>query len=130
MLVLRKCALVMLLALWVPMSSHCLLVTLSGLDSLSCCSHEEASTDASHEDECSTDACATIESGFYKTEKARVAAPHPELQLALFDGLELEATPHRSASPPLDAKFPPELTSSLHFRMRAAIPARAPTPPC
>lgn len=60
-----KALLALILAVfWLPVTMHCALEGLPGLDFLACCSHEDATP---HEDDdCQGDACAVVESGFYK----------------------------------------------------------------
>lgn len=123
---LKKIALAVLVAVWLPATSHCLLVALSGLESLACCSHEKATSTASHGNDCHTDTCASVESGLYKVEAGDVLAPAPLLTLALFDCWELTGQHTRSLSARSAFDQPAELLPSLHFRTRAALPSRAP----
>jgi hypothetical protein len=54
-----------LAVLWLPVTMHCSLEGLSGFEFLICCAHDDAA--APHEDnDCEADACAVVESGFYK----------------------------------------------------------------
>jgi hypothetical protein len=54
-----------LAVLWLPVTMHCSLEALPGLEFLICCAHDD--TAAPHEDDdCEADACAVVESGFYK----------------------------------------------------------------
>jgi len=123
---LKKLTMVILLALWVPVTSHCVLVALSGLEEFACCDHSEEESLPAHEDECATDACSILESGFYKTEVEAVATPARVLNLIVFEIPEplphptLGAASCRSADPPAD------LIPTVSFRTRTALPARAP----
>ncbi|HKS37334.1 MAG TPA: hypothetical protein VJW76_09110 [Verrucomicrobiae bacterium] len=114
-----------LLVLWVPLTMHCRLESLPGMEFLACCPHEEA---APHQDsDCDDDACAVVESASYKTENGRIAIPTPVLVPALFLAplLRLEAIPavnHLAFEKPS-----PELPVSWQFSFRAALPPRAPS---
>lgn len=123
---LKKLALAVLVAVWVPATSHCLLVALSGLESLACCSHEEPAPVAPHDSDCHTDTCASVESGLYKVEVSQLPAPAPLLTLALFDCWEPGRRSRPGLSAPRASDPPVELLPSLHFRTRAALPPRAP----
>ena len=123
---LKKTVLALLVAVWLPATSHCLLVALSGLESLACCSHEEPPLRTSHDNDCHTDTCASVESGLYKVEASQVLAPAPASVLMLFDCRALE----RQSTPGLAGRTAPnrpaELLPSVHFHTRAALPPRAP----
>ncbi len=126
MTLLRKIALVLLVALWVPATSHCLLVALSGLESPACCSEIKTDSSEPHDSDCSTDGCAGVESGRYKTEHSRLAAPQPLMTLVLFDAPALDDRPSilpsaGEASDPL-----PTFVTAVQFQTRTALPARAP----
>jgi len=127
---LKKIGLVILVTAWLPATSHCLLVALSGLESLACCASDSFESTASPDENCDGDACAAVEAGFYKLETVQVAAPQPMLELALFES----GIPDKQLSSPQSTQatvsIPLELRPSLHFRMRASLPARAPTLPC
>lgn len=126
---LKKITLVILAAVWLPATSHCLLVALSGLESLTCCAAESAKATAPQEEECDADACATVEAGFYKIETVHVA-PQSLPKLMLFESCALDRRSLSSESAPEFISVPLELRPSLHFRTRASLPARAPTLPC
>lgn len=116
----------MLVAVWLPATSHCLLVALSGLESLACCSHETPAPVAPHDKDCHTDTCGSVESGLYKVEIGQPVAPAPLLTLALFDCWEPVGQSTPGLSTPGASDPPAELLPSLHFRTRAALPSRAP----
>ena len=114
-----------LVVLSVPMTMHCSLESLAGMEFLVCCPHEEA---APHQDsDCEDDACAVVESGCYKTENNRVAVPTPMLVpvLLLTPLLRLEVIPAVNHVA-FDAS-PPELRTTWQFSFRAALRPRAPS---
>jgi hypothetical protein len=124
---LRKLALVGLVTLWVPATSHCLLAALSGLESLTCCGAEQTEASPSHNDPCDSDTCAELESGLYKTEPGQILVPQPNFDLVLFEHhwevVRFSPAAHSGGG----FTGPPDVTSALHFRIRNALPARAPT---
>jgi hypothetical protein len=121
----RKIVLVALVTLWVPATSHCLLVALSGMESLACCADEQAAP-APQDDTCKTDGCSVVESGLYKTELNHVSIPQPALALVMFDGWDPWGRPSLMASPAAASGLPLDFAPSRHFRTRTALPARAP----
>jgi len=125
---LRTIAAFALAVFWLPVSVHCQLEELPGLEFLSCCAHEDAA--APHEDDdCAADACAVVESGLYKTEERQVSPPAPELMPSAFQFSPLAGTPVGSEiqirSP---GAAPPELPRIWQFSLRTAAPPRAPSP--
>ena len=128
MTLIRKLALVMLLALWVPATSHCLLVAVSGLESLACCDHAEEQAAPEHEDECETDSCSVVESGLYKAESQIVTAPVPERLIVLFELPEPPTPVSSLRALALQSSLPWDLLPRIPFETRAALPARAPGP--
>lgn len=126
-----RAALAILLAtLWLPVSSHCLVLEVSsGLESLSCCTHTAAQEAAPHpEDDCATDTCSVVEDAKYKHTLQRVTVPALDLHL-LF-----ELPPLREPALPLCASRPHQLDDSLarlpmawQFSARTALPPRAPS---
>jgi len=115
-----RTALVLLLALiWVPVTMHCALEGVPGLEFLICCEHDDA---APHQDDdCEADACAVVESGFYKLQddEALVAACS---ELDVFDyELKNETAAFCASQPPAD------LTAGWQFSSRAALLPRAPS---
>ena len=126
-----RAALAILLAtLWLPVSSHCLVLEVSSsLESLSCCTHTEAQEATPHpEDDCATDACSIVEGAKYKHTLQRVTIPALDLHL-LF-----ELPPLREPALPLCASRPhqlddflAQLPGSWQFSFRTAAPPRAPS---
>ena len=114
-----------LVVLWVPLTMHCRLEPLPGMEFLACCPDEDA---APHQDsDCDDDACAVVESGSYKTENDLVAVPVPVLVPALFltPLLRLEVIP--AVNHVAFEASPPELSATWQFSFRAALRPRAPS---
>lgn len=110
---------------WAPITSHCQLEILPGLDFLACCDHEEES--GPHQDnDCEQDGCATVESGDYKTQDRQAFVTPPVLAAILaISGVCSEAS-DRTADIIL-ATSPPEELHTWQFVLRAALPVRAPS---
>jgi hypothetical protein len=115
-----RTALALLLALiWVPVTMHCALEGVPGLEFLICCEHEDA---APHQDDdCEADACAVVESGFYKLQDDEVLVVACS-ELDVFDYELKDETAVLTASRP-----PPDLTVGWQFSSRAALLPRAPS---
>lgn len=115
-----------LVALWLPVTMHCLLEAMPGLELLGCCIHPDS---APHQDsDCDQDVCAQVESGLYLP-----GSPTAKVVLPSF-------TPLNDPAPPAQVDPLPQLTfhdcpdGSLPgpvpawvFVQRAALPVRAPS---
>jgi len=123
---LRTLLTLLLVALWPLVTSHCDLEQLPGLEFLTCA--DAAATTAHKDDACETDSCASIESGFYKTEDGRQVVPTPPLVPSAFLTaiLQQAAQPSATTSIVLDS-VPPELPKVWQFSFRTALPPRAPS---
>ena len=126
---LKSILVVAVLAFWVPITNHCRLELIPGLEFLSCCAHspdEQASEQ--HENECAEDLCAQVEEGLYKAESNRIVveAPPAVSQGIVPAVLEQTPGPERASPERLDAS-PPELSKTWQFSFRAAAPPRAPS---
>lgn len=102
-------------------TNHCRLEVLSGLEFLICCSHD-TDTAPHQDDDCETDACATLEAGLYKSEDGHVITIVP-LAVATVEEL---STPNSQLST-LNSTVEPALRVSWQFLLRAAAPPRAPS---
>ena len=117
-----------MIAFWALMSNHCALEMVPGLSFLACSPQTEA---ARHlPDDCGDegDACATVESGNYRSEESLVSAGKAPMAnafvLALLSDLpDLESL----ASRPSLEIVPPELARVWQFSFRTALPPRAPS---
>lgn len=119
-----------LLALWLPATSHCALEALSehvGEVCATLCSH-----DAVHDADSgrpAADACAAVEDGAVKADSAAIAAPAPMLfALACLDCLRAAILTEADAVEPAAyaAAHPDDWVPRRHIESRAAAPARAP----
>jgi len=123
---LRNILIVLVAVVWLPMTMHCRLETVPGLEFLACL------TDGDCHDEQSSDrgdtGCCSVEKSQYKTEQHRLTLQPPNLLplpfapvLDLADGLSGEAS--REAF----TVAPPELPRCWQFVFRTAAPPRAPS---
>ena len=109
-----------LAVLWLPVTMHCALEVLPGLEFLMCCAHGEDAV-PHEDDDCGTDACAVVESGFYKLQD------YDDIVMA-DDGLVIDVhvvAPDTAAfsKPPAF----PTITAAWQFSERAASLPRAPS---
>jgi hypothetical protein len=115
----------LLVALWPLVTSHCSLEQMSGLEFLACA--DETATAPHQENDCETDSCASVESGFYKTEAGHhVVPPAPLTPSPLLTAISLEATQPAAISSIAFDSAPPELLKVWQFSHRTAAPPRAP----
>ena len=122
---LGKAVALVLLALWVPVTAHCKLETLSGLDFLACLEHEDS---VPHQDsDCKDDVCASVESGNYRVED-NPPLILPPLVISAPLGIDWLAEEPRPESAISATSFPPpELPRLWQFSYRTALPPRAPS---
>ena len=124
----RTLLVVLLALLWAPVTSHCLLERLPGLDFLSCCPHDPGQCEDKEKD-CETDSCAVIEQGLYKLQEHSDLIPKPQTAAAAFL-LDFVFSPMRIDSREESVQpMPPSppLSSAWQFIYRAAVPVRAPS---
>ena len=119
---------VALALLWVPITSHCQLEAIPSLTALlACCDHEDAS--APHEDQdCEQDACASVESGDYRTQEHEpllVSPDHISIEVAAVV-VELSSLKDE-VSLGILTTAPPEQHHIWQFAFRTALPVRAPS---
>lgn len=123
---LRTLLTLLLVGLWPVATSHCSLEQMPGFEFLACAG--EPATPASQESGCTTDSCATFESGFYKTEDGRQAVPAPQLVLSALVNTSLwQATPDSATAGLVTECSPPEIPKAWQFFFRTALPPRAPS---
>ena len=124
-----KTMLTLLLAIvWLPVSSHCLLLeSASNLEFLSCCTHEDNTSDH-HEKECATDSCSIVEGAQYKSSFQRVTVPPLDTHIAfeLPPLLVTTLTPATIAAHKTDDALV-RLPVAWQFSFRTAAPPRAPS---
>jgi len=108
--------------MWLVATNHCRLEVIPCLSFFACCQQEDGVPAPA--DDCDTDGCATVESGFYKLEDAQALLP-PMVPAIL-------PTPRLTVELPalttilFDAS-PPELPGTWQFSTRSAAPPRAPS---
>ena len=113
-----------LLVFWLAASNHCRLEPIPGLSFLACC--EEGNGVPGQDNDCQTDGCAAVESGFYKMEDlhALVSAPPLVQVTAPLPLLPVQVPPGPTVILEL---VPPDLPTTWQFTFRAAAPPRAPS---
>ena len=115
----------LMLALWGLATMHCDLEQVPGFEFFASC-HAQGS--APHQDnDCESDGCSAVESGFYRIEEQAPAVTVPLLMLSFVLPL-WEVTPPTPALlfEPLIGS-PPELPRGWQFSYRTALPPRAPS---
>lgn len=123
----RKVA-VLLLALWVPVTMHCALEAVPGLEFLqSCCEEKAAPVPGT---DCSEDGCAQVENGLYPGDDRPCFTLDPlQLPLGMVPPvLVVLGPPPGRPGMTGPAGPPPELCCGWQFDYRMARPPRAPTP--
>jgi hypothetical protein len=120
----RSFALVLLLV-WGAATWHCALEQVPGLEFLRCCQHPGK---APHQDnDCTEDACATVETGFYQLEENPMLSPALSLLSTLAaQEWKIEACAYPVLESAPVSSVPPELARLWLFYCRAALPPRAP----
>lgn len=117
----------LLAIVWLPVTSHCLLLeSASALASLACCDHESAPS--GHDNNCDSDACSIVEDAQYRCSEDRVVVPTVDRLVAF----ELPATVELTLDPSEQPTQPQqddwlESISRWQFSTRAALPPRAPS---
>jgi len=115
--------------MWPLVASHCKLEQLPGFQFLACVEGEVDAGTTHQESGCETDSCASLESGFYKTESGWLAVPPPPALLPPFlTTVSLEAV-HPESDKILFETAPEELVVGWQFSLRTALPVRAPSLP-
>lgn len=115
----------MLLVLWAPVTSHCLLERVPGLAFLVC------AADASGQGDCENDAdgCVSVESATYRTEDTQPLVSTFGIKVALLVAiLPPDFLPLERETLLAPRNHPPaELQSSWQFAFRTALSPRAPS---
>ena len=115
--------LALLLALaWAPMTAHCSLETVPGLQFLRCASDAQPAT------HCDGVSCCAVESGTYQAPSHEQIVPVLALTLLSFDIVaDLEPSSPLQAGPCVLISAPPELSKAWQFSFRTAPHCRAPS---
>ena len=109
--------------LWLPVSAHCQLETVPGLEFLRCAS--DTQTAQGH---CNDSGCCSAEKSQYKTEQARATLPSPDLlPISSAPLLPLVNTLPAEVSVGILTAAPPQLLKTWQFASRTALPVRAPS---
>jgi len=108
------------LALWLPVTFHCELESIPGLEFVRCVS------DTSDRSDCGDDGCCAVEKSQYKSEQHRQPIPvfSPISSAPL---LNVANTLPEAASAGAHTAAPPELLKTWQFALRSASPPRAPS---
>jgi hypothetical protein len=119
---LYKLTALVFLVLWVPITAHCNLEKISGLEFLHCPGETPESSN------CEADGCQTVESGAYRIPDNSETVALPIFCVAAY----LMAEPVERVQPllgpfRLPSSAPPDLSRSWQFVSRAALPVRAPS---
>lgn len=122
---LRPTIALLLVAFWMPLTTHCDLERLTGFEFLACADQGESQPHS--DNDCTTDACLAVESGCYKVEDKSVTLPAPVLLPVLVTPLTAEAINISPRSFDLTDSAPPELSHIWQFSFRTALPPRAPS---
>lgn len=123
---LRTLLTLLLVAFWPLVTSHCILEQMPGLEFLACA--DEATAVPHQENDCETDGCASVESGFYKTGEGRLAVPAPPLAVSAFlTAIVLESARSITQRDAVFDSVPPGLSKVWQFSSRAAASPRAPS---
>jgi hypothetical protein len=112
--------------LWLPVSAHCQLEAIPGLEFLQC-DDDAKSEDGSRKD-CRDAGCCAVEKAQYKSELHRVTLPSPVfLPVAFASVFDTPTILRAEVNLGIVTAAPPELPGSWQFFLRAALPVRAPS---
>jgi hypothetical protein len=109
--------------LWLPVSAHCQLGSVPGLEFLRCAVDAQTPGGSTGSNDCG---CCAVEKSQYKSSQARVTIPSPAMLLtvAVTDITDKSADEISAA---VFAVVPPELPRCWQFVFRTASPPRAPS---
>lgn len=112
--------------LWLPLSAHCQLESIPGLEFLACPSPNASSGNPNSH--CDDSDCCSAERSQYKAEQLRLTLPAPDLLPVLSTPLlTLANTLPAEVSMGILTAAPPEFPQSWQFIFRTASPPRAPS---
>lgn len=118
---------VVLLALaWVPLTSHCKLESIPGLEFLRCTCDTQSGPNSG--DPCQDDGCCAVESAKYQSPRQQEITPVfvvAILPAEILGMLEHSLPPEVSLG--ILTSAPPDLPTSWQFSLRTALPVRAPS---
>ena len=115
----------LLVLVWAPLTAHCQLESVTGLELLQCQSAAETPT-SSH---CDSSSCCDWEAGQYRLPQNQSPVADHSLVAALseFTVIEQVTLPALRGSPVIQVTVPAELAVIWQFAFRAALPIRAPS---
>jgi hypothetical protein len=117
----------LLAIVWLPLTSHCLLLeSASNLATLACCTHD--STPSEHSTGCESGACSVVEDAQYRCSEDRIVVPAVDrlVEIELPAAVELTLDPSEQLAQPHQNDWL-ESRSHWQFSSRAALPPRAPS---
>ena len=116
----------LLAVVWIPLTAHCQIESLTGLEVLRCAGAEAGGT--SGDSHCDSGSCCSWESGDYRLpeRQAPVAAPTPAMIPEITAAVTEELSPSGIAG--FRAVAVPEPPRPWQFSLRTALPPRAPSP--
>ena len=118
-----------LVAFWTLVTNHCALEAIPGLGLLACSPQGNDAVPHEPTDCGDEDACAAVESGFYKSEEGQVSAKKPFFASAAFvlAALSQVTAAETAAGVAVPVIAGPELAHTWQFSFRTALPPRAPS---
>lgn len=119
---LRQIVGLVLLVLWVPLTSHCTWEDIADLALFKC--HAESATQSEQPSDCADDGCAQLETATYRNSDAQPDVT-PPASLALFQLLTVTVPAGETCVAALTT--PPEISAGWQFSFRAALSPRAPS---
>jgi hypothetical protein len=119
---LRQIVGLILLVLWVPLTSHCTWENISDLALFKCADDTEQHSEP--KSDCADDGCAQLETATYRSSDAQPDVAPPAF-LALFQLLTLTVPASEACIAAVTS--PAEILSGWQFTFRTALPPRAPS---
>ena len=111
---------------WLPVSAHCQLESVPGLEFLRCAVDTQSSSGTSKD--CGDSGCCAAEKSQYKTEQHRLTLPSPDLlAISLVPLLTSTKSLPDEVSLGILTAAPPQLLKTWQFTSRTALPVRAPS---
>jgi hypothetical protein len=108
---------------WLPVSAHCQLETVPGLEFLRCASDSQNS-----KGHCSDTGCCAAEKSQYKADQVRLTLPSPDLlPISFAPILDTANSLPAEVSVGILTPAPPQLLKTWQFASRTALPVRAPS---
>ena len=111
----------LLLVLWVPLTSHCTWENISDLALFKCAADTEQHSE--QKSDCADDGCAQLETATYRSSDTQPEVAPPAF-LVLFQPLTLTVPASEACIAAVNT--PPEISTGWLFTFRTALPPRAP----